>query len=40
VNGLSLESHAARCAELFGVPAHVVRRTEYVTYAFAGVLEG
>ncbi|KAH9980113.1 DNA mismatch repair protein MutS [Lactifluus volemus] len=31
VNGLSLESHAARCAELFGVPAQVVRRTQYVT---------
>lgn len=32
VNGLSLESHAARCAELFGVPAHVVQRAQYVTY--------
>ncbi|KAI9451401.1 DNA mismatch repair protein MutS [Russula earlei] len=31
VNGLSLESHAARCAQLFGVPAHVVRRAQYVT---------
>ncbi|KAH8998418.1 muts domain V-domain-containing protein [Lactarius akahatsu] len=31
VNGLSLESHAARCAELFGVPAHVVQRAQYVT---------
>jgi hypothetical protein len=32
VNGLSLESHAARCAQLFGVPAHVVQRAQYVTY--------
>jgi hypothetical protein len=32
VNGLSLESHAARCAQLFGVPAHVVLRAQYVTY--------
>ena len=32
VNGLSLESHAARCAQLFGVPAHVVERAQYVTY--------
>ncbi|KAI0246737.1 DNA mismatch repair protein MutS [Lactifluus subvellereus] len=31
VNGLSRESHAARCAELFGVPAHVVQRAQYVT---------
>ncbi|KAI9464933.1 DNA mismatch repair protein MutS [Lactarius psammicola] len=31
VNGLSLESHAARCAELFGVPTHVVQRAQYVT---------
>ncbi|KAH9983340.1 DNA mismatch repair protein MutS [Russula compacta] len=31
VNGLSLESHAARCAQLFGVPAHVVQRAQYVT---------
>ncbi|KAI0276495.1 DNA mismatch repair protein MutS [Russula aff. rugulosa BPL654] len=31
VNGLSLESHAARCAQLFGVPAHVVLRAQYVT---------
>lgn len=33
MNGLSLESHAARCAELFGVPAHVVQRAQYVTCA-------
>jgi DNA mismatch repair protein MSH5 len=32
VSGLSLESHAARCAQLFGVPAHVVQRAQYVTY--------
>ena len=32
VNGLSLESYAARCAGLFGVPAHVVQRAQYVTY--------
>ena len=32
VDGLSLESYAARCAELFGVPAHVVQRAQYVTY--------
>jgi len=31
VDGLSLESYAARCAELFGVPAHVVQRAQYVT---------
>ncbi|KAI0297721.1 hypothetical protein BC826DRAFT_1000939 [Russula brevipes] len=31
VNGLSLESHAARCAQLFGIPAHVVQRAQYVT---------
>lgn len=31
VNGLSLESHAARCAQLFGVPPHVVQRAQYVT---------
>jgi len=31
-NGLALESHAARCAQLFGVPAHIVQRAQYVTY--------
>ncbi|KAF8476686.1 DNA mismatch repair protein MutS [Russula ochroleuca] len=31
VSGLSLESHAARCAQLFGVPTHVVQRAQYVT---------
>jgi DNA mismatch repair protein MSH5 len=40
VNGLSLESHAARCAELFGVPAHVVQRAQYVTYALCRRLKG
>jgi hypothetical protein len=42
VNGLSLESHAARCAQLFGVPPHVVQRAQYVTYVpyyrFEGIL--
>lgn len=32
VDGLALESYAARCAELFGVPAHVVQRAQYVTF--------
>ena len=32
VNGLVLESYAAHCAELFGVPAHVVQRAQYVTF--------
>jgi DNA mismatch repair protein MSH5 len=40
VNGLSLESHAARCAELFGVPSHVVQRAQYVTYAIFRRLKG
>ncbi|KAI0304271.1 muts domain V-domain-containing protein, partial [Multifurca ochricompacta] len=31
VNGLSLESHAARCAQLFGIPSHIVQRAQYVT---------
>jgi DNA mismatch repair protein MSH5 len=39
VNGLSLESHAARCAELFGVPDHVVQRAQYVTYVLSGTVE-
>ncbi|KAH8114747.1 muts domain V-domain-containing protein [Phellopilus nigrolimitatus] len=29
--GLSLESHAARCAQLFGLPPAIVRRAEYVS---------
>lgn len=40
VNGLSLESHAARCAQLFGVPAHVVQRAQYVTYVPSNKVEG
>ena len=40
VNGLSLESHAARCAQLFGVPAHVVQRAQYVTYVPYNGLKG
>jgi len=31
VNGLALESHAARCAKLFGLPAHIAQRAQYVT---------
>jgi len=34
--GLSLESHAARCAQLFGIPAHVAQRAQYVTYVLCG----
>jgi DNA mismatch repair protein MSH5 len=40
VNGLSLESHAARCAQLFGIPAHVVQRAQYVTYVPYSRLKG
>ena len=40
VNGLSLESHAARCAQLFGVPAYVVQRAQYVTYVPYNKLKG
>lgn len=29
-NGLSLESHAAMCAEIFGIPRRVARRAQYV----------
>ncbi|KAF9554712.1 hypothetical protein CPC08DRAFT_744416 [Agrocybe pediades] len=29
--GLSLESHAAKCAEIFGVPTRIVKRAQYVT---------
>lgn len=40
--GLSLDSHAAKCAELFGVPAPIVDRAQYVrrggTYGFAHVV--
>lgn len=30
--GISLDSHAARCAQMFGLPPPVVRRAQYVTY--------
>ncbi|KIY45215.1 hypothetical protein FISHEDRAFT_67145 [Fistulina hepatica ATCC 64428] len=30
--GLSFESHAAQCAEIFGVPEHVVQRARYVSW--------
>ncbi|KAF9468500.1 DNA mismatch repair protein MutS [Collybia nuda] len=29
--GLSLESHAAKCAEIFGVPPRIVQRAQYVS---------
>ncbi|KIL63255.1 hypothetical protein M378DRAFT_187097 [Amanita muscaria Koide BX008] len=29
--GLSLESHAAKCAEIFGIPSRVVQRAQYVS---------
>ncbi|KDQ62441.1 hypothetical protein JAAARDRAFT_189767 [Jaapia argillacea MUCL 33604] len=29
--GLTLQSHAAKCAEIFGIPARVVQRAQYVT---------
>lgn len=28
--GLSLESHAAKCAAMFGIPTRMVERAEYV----------
>lgn len=28
--GLSLDSHAAKCAEMFGIPLRLVRRAQYV----------
>ena len=31
--GLSLESHAARCAERFGIPFRIVQRAQYVRQA-------
>ncbi|KAI0315802.1 muts domain V-domain-containing protein [Amylostereum chailletii] len=34
-NGLSLHSHAARCAELCGIPSHVVQRARYVSELLA-----
>ncbi|KAF8631396.1 hypothetical protein AX15_002404 [Amanita polypyramis BW_CC] len=29
--GLSLESHAAKCAEIFGIPSRIVQRAQYVS---------
>ena len=31
--GLGLNSHAATCAKIFGIPGHIVRRAQYVRYA-------
>ncbi|KAK2465358.1 hypothetical protein APHAL10511_002712 [Amanita phalloides] len=33
--GLSLESHAAKCAEIFGVPSRIVLRAQYVSELIA-----
>ncbi|KAJ7134704.1 DNA mismatch repair protein MutS [Mycena epipterygia] len=30
--GLSLDSHAAKCAEIFGVPSRIVQRAQHVSY--------
>ncbi|KAJ6605673.1 DNA mismatch repair protein MutS [Mycena sp. CBHHK59/15] len=30
--GLSLDSHAAKCAEIFGVPSRIVQRAQYVSH--------
>ncbi|KAG6868979.1 hypothetical protein C0993_006501 [Termitomyces sp. T159_Od127] len=30
--GLSLDSHAAKCAEMFGIPLRLVRRAQYVSH--------
>ncbi|KAF8073753.1 DNA mismatch repair protein MutS [Lyophyllum atratum] len=30
--GLSLDSHAAKCAEIFGVPARLMQRAQYVSH--------
>jgi DNA mismatch repair protein MSH5 len=30
--GLSLESHAARCAEIFGIPGRLIKRAQHVRY--------
>lgn len=40
--GLSLESHAAKCAEIFGIPSRIVQRAQYVRYVsvlFASTLQ-
>ena len=31
--GLSLDSHAANCAEIFGIPSRLVQRAQYVRLA-------
>ncbi|KAF8798995.1 hypothetical protein BYT27DRAFT_7177307 [Phlegmacium glaucopus] len=33
--GLSLDSHAAKCAELFGVPTRMMKRAQYVTHVLS-----
>jgi len=30
--GLSLDSHAAKCAEIFGIPSRIVKRARHVSY--------
>ncbi|KAG6814232.1 hypothetical protein H0H92_015347 [Tricholoma furcatifolium] len=30
--GLSLDSHAAKCAEMFGIPSRIVQRAQYVSH--------
>lgn len=35
VEGLSLDSHAAKCAEIFGIPSRMVQRAQYVRSAVA-----
>ncbi|TFK52577.1 hypothetical protein OE88DRAFT_1712112 [Heliocybe sulcata] len=30
--GLALDSHAAKCAEIFGIPRHIVQRAQYVSH--------
>jgi DNA mismatch repair protein MSH5 len=30
--GLSLDSHAAKCAEIFGIPPRIVERAQYVRW--------
>ncbi|KAH7877977.1 uncharacterized protein C8R40DRAFT_878832 [Lentinula edodes] len=31
MEGLSMDSHAAKCAELFGIPPRLVQRAQYVS---------